>query len=248
MLGQSDDAGFRMQDAGLGLRISKNRNSSHAFALCSMPSAKRGRGVQTMFRRTLLLIGLAVVVSCATDLPSVKTLAHHEKTNPSISKEDQTYVIGPGDVLSVDVWKEEDLSKQVSVRLDGKISLPLVNDVQAAGLTLTELRDQLTEQYKDFVDVPQVSVTVLESRSKRIYLLGKVVKPGEYLMQKNMTVVQAVSLAGGLAEWADSSDVKLIRKIKGTEKTFRVDYDAIVSGEDLSQNVLLQPDDTIFVP
>ena len=201
-----------------------------------------------MFRKALLFIGLAALMACASDLPSVKTLAHHEQSNPPISKEDATYVIGPGDLLSVDVWKEEDLSKQVSVRLDGKISLPLVNDVQAAGLTLTELRDQLIEKYKDFVDVPQVSVTVLESRSKRIYLLGKVVKPGEYLMQKTMTVVQAISLAGGLAEWADSSDVKLIRKIDGVEQTFLVDYDAIVSGEDLSQNVLLQPDDTIFVP
>ena len=201
-----------------------------------------------MFRKALLFIGLAALMACASDLPSVKTLAHHEQSNPPISKEDATYVIGPGDVLSVDVWKEEDLSKQVSVRLDGKISLPLVNDVQAAGLTATELRTQLTEKYKDFVDVPQVAVTVLESRSKRIYLLGKVTKPGEYPMQKNMTVVQAISLAGGLAEWADSSDVKLIRKIDGVEQTFLVDYDAIVSGEDLGQNVLLQPDDTIFVP
>jgi polysaccharide export outer membrane protein len=201
-----------------------------------------------MLRKAILFIGLAVLVACASDLPSVKTLAKHQKSNPSTDTADAGYVIGPGDLLSIDVWKEAELSKQVSVRLDGKISLPLVNDVQAAGLTSTELRNQLTEQYKDFVDIPEVAVTVIESRSKRIYLLGKVARPGEYALQKNMTVVQAISLAGGLAEWADAEDIKLIRKIKGTEKTFRVDYDAIVSGEDLSQNVLLQPDDTIFVP
>ena len=201
-----------------------------------------------MFKKTILLIGLALVVSCASDIPSVKTLAKHQKSNPATSTSDDSYLIGPGDVLSIDVWKEPDLSKQISVRLDGHISLPLVNDVEAAGLTSTELREQLTEKYKDFVDVPEVSVTVIESRSKRIYVLGKIRKPGEYALQKNMTVVQAISLAGGLAEWADSSDIKLIRKIKGTEKTFRVDYDAIVSGEDLAQNVQLQPDDTIFVP
>ena len=189
-----------------------------------------------------------MLVACASDIPSVKTLAKHQGSNPATSTSDDSYLIGPGDVLSIDVWKEPDLSKQVSVRLDGHISLPLVNDVEAAGLTSTELREQLTEKYKDFVDVPEVSVTVIESRSKRIYLLGKVNAPGEYPLQKNMTVVQAISLAGGLAEWADSSDIKLIRKIKGTEKTFRVDYDAIVSGEDLAQNVQLQPDDTIFVP
>jgi polysaccharide export outer membrane protein len=189
-----------------------------------------------------------MVFSCASDLPSVNTLAEYEQSNPSAYIADAGYVIGPGDVLSINVWKEPDLSKQISVRLDGKISLPLVNDVQAAGLTSTELRNQLTEKYKDFVEFPEVAVTIVESRSKRIYLLGKVTKPGEYPLQKNMTVVQAISLAGGLAEWANSSGVKLIRRIKGTEKTFRVDYDAIVSGEDLSQNVLLQPDDTIFVP
>ena len=201
-----------------------------------------------MLKKLILLIGLAMLVACASDIPSVKTLAKHEQANPPTSESDDDYVIGPGDILSIDVWKEPDLSKQVSVRLDGNISLPLVNDIEAAGLTLVQLREQLAEKYKDFVDVPEVSVTVIESRSKRIYMLGKVARPGEYPLQKDMTIVQAISLAGGLAEWADASDIKLIRKIKGTEKTFRVDYDAIVSGEDLGQNVQLQPDDTIFVP
>ena len=201
-----------------------------------------------MFRKTVLLIGLAMLVACASDIPSVKTLAKYEQANPPKSESDEDYLIGPGDILSIDVWKEPELSKQVSVRLDGNISLPLVNDIDAAGLTSKELREQLTQKYKDFVDVPEVSVTLIESRSKRIYLLGKINRPGEYPLQKNMTIVHAISLAGGLAEWADASDIKLIRKIKGTEKTFRVDYDAIVSGEDLGQNIQLQPDDTIFVP
>ena len=201
-----------------------------------------------MLRKIVLLIGLAMLVACASDIPSVKTLAKHQESNAAVDKSDADYLIGPGDVLSIDVWKEPEMSKQVSVRLDGEVSLPLINDVEAAGFTCTELRKQLEEKYKDFVDVPEVSVTVIESRSKRIYMLGKVARPGEYPLQKDMTIVQAISLAGGLAEWADSSDVKLIRKIKGTEKTFRVDYDAIVSGEDLSQNVQLEPDDTIFVP
>jgi polysaccharide export outer membrane protein len=201
-----------------------------------------------MFRKTLLFVGLVLLAACASDLPSVNTLAEYEQANPVASKSEDDYLIGPGDVLSIDIWKEPELSKQVSVRLDGKISLPLVNDIDAAGLTSAELRNQLTEKYKDFVDFPEISVTVVQSNSKKIYILGKVTNPGEYPLQKYMTVVQAISLAGGLAQWADSSDVKLIRKIRGTERTFRVDYDAIVSGEDSSQNVLLQPDDTIFVP
>jgi polysaccharide export outer membrane protein len=201
-----------------------------------------------MFRKIVLLIGLVMLVACASDLPSVKTLAKHQESNPAVSTSDDSYLIGPGDVLAIDIWKEPELSKQVSVRLDGHISLPLVDDVEVAGLTCSELRDQLEEKYKDYVEVPVVSVTLMQSLSKKIYILGKVNRPGEYPLEKNMTIVQAISLAGGLADWADSSDIKLIRKIKETERTFRVDYDAIVSGEDLAQNVQLQPDDTIFVP
>ena len=111
-----------------------------------------------------------------------------------------------------------------------------------------QLRFYLETRYRDYVEPAEVFVTVIESRSKKIYLLGKVNTPGEYLLQKHMTVVQAISLAGGLAEWADQGDIKLIRKINGMAQTYRVDYDAIVSGEDPSQNVQLQPDDTIFVP
>jgi len=195
-----------------------------------------------------LLLGFVLLVSCAGDIPSVKTLAKSQQSNQPTETSQHSYIIGPGDIISIDVWKEPELSKQVTVRLDGKISLPLISDIEAAGLTLEDLRNQLTERYKDYVGIPEVSVTLVESRSKKIYLLGKVTRPGEYILQKNMTIVQAISLGGGLTEWADTSDIKLIRKIKGTEKTFKVDYDAIVSGKDLSQNIFLQPDDTIFVP
>jgi polysaccharide export outer membrane protein len=196
----------------------------------------------------MFLVGCLVLMSCGGNIPSVKTLAQVQQSKPGVAASGESYVIGPGDKLAIDLWKEPDLSKQVVVRLDGKISLPLIEDVAAGGLTSAELRTQLTEKYRQYVDSPVVSVTVLESHSKKIYLVGKVTKPGEYPLQKNMTLVQAISLAGGLGEWADGADIRLIRKIKGVEKTFRVDYDAIVSGKDLSQNVQLEPDDTIFVP
>jgi polysaccharide export outer membrane protein len=199
--------------------------------------------------RMLAVMALgALLAACSASIPSVSTLAKEQQsTQPAVSSED-SYVLGPGDLLAVDVWKEPELSKQTSVRLDGKISLPLVNEVDAGGLTCSQLRTQLTEKYQSFVTAAVVSVTVVEARSKKIYVSGKVAKPNEYPLQKNMTVAQAISLAGGLTEWADSSDLKLIRKIKGVQKTFRVDFAAIVSGKDLSQNVLLEPDDTIFVP
>ena len=195
-----------------------------------------------------LLMMLLVLSGCATSIPSVTALVKAQQAEQDSQTSADSYIIGPGDILAVDVWKEPELSKQVSVRLDGKISLPLVEEIQAAGLSTAELRNALAARYKSYVEVPVVSVVVVESRSKKIYLLGKVTKPGEYVLQKNMTVVQAISLAGGLAEWADTSDIKLIRKTRGVEKTFRVDYDAIVSGKDPRQNVQLEPDDTIFVP
>ena len=204
-----------------------------------------------MARKSHLLILMAICTlgaACAASIPSVSTLAKEQQPAQTAVASADSYVIGPGDLLAVDLWKEPELSKQASVRLDRKISLPLVNEVDAAGLTCGELRNQLTEKYQNFVAAPVGSVTVVESRSKSIYVSGKVTRPNEYPLQKNMTVAQAISLAGGLTEWAGSSDIKLIRKMKGVQKTFRVNYDAIVPGEDLSQNVLLEPNDTIFVP
>ena len=201
-----------------------------------------------MLRNVIIILGLVLLVACAIDLPSVSTLAEYEQANPVASKTDNDYLIGRGDVLSINIWKEPELSKQVTVRLDGNISMPLVGDLQAAGFTCTQLRDQLTEKFEGYVEVAEVSVTVTQSLSKKIYILGKINSPGEYPLQKNMTILQAISIGRGLDQWADTSNIRLIRNINGVEKTFKVDYDAIVSGDDLSQNVTLQPDDTIFVP
>ena len=215
------------------------------------PIIKGIRNIAMLYRiiiTSVLIVGFVLLVSCASKIPSVATLAKQPDTEQADPTSIDSYTIGPGDVLSVDVWKEPDLSKQVVVRLDGSISLPLVNDVKVADHTVPEVQKQLIEKYQDYLTAPEVSVTLLASHSKKVYVLGKINSPGEYPLQKNMTIVQAISLAGGLGPWADTSDIRLIRKIKGVEKTYRVDYDAIVSGEDLSQNVLLKPDDTIFVP
>jgi len=190
-----------------------------------------------------------LLVSCATsDIPSIKTLGKYYEDKTTAQQSTESYTIGSGDVLAIDVWREEALSKQVTVRLDGKISLPLIEDIQTAGLTCEELKDVIEEKYKDFVEVPEVSVTLLKSGSGKIYMLGKVGSPGEHPLEKKMTVLQAISRAGGLGPWADTSDIRLIRKIDGVERHFRIDYNAILSGKDVSQNVVLEPGDTIFVP
>jgi polysaccharide export outer membrane protein len=161
---------------------------------------------------------------------------------------DDTYIIGPSDVLEIQVWKEPDFSRVVPVRADGMITLPLLNDVRAAGFTPLQLKKDLEEKIKDFVEVPEISVIVKESLSRRIYIIGKVAKQGEYLLSKDMTVLQALSVAGGLAEWADSDDIVIIRRAGGEEKKLLFDYGKVISGRKLEQNIYLQPNDTIIVP
>jgi polysaccharide export outer membrane protein len=189
---------------------------------------------------SLLLLGSCTLATVppVTDLPQT-AVAYPEK---------ESYIIGPSDVLEVNVWREPDLSRQVQVRMDGKITLPMLDDVQAENLTLTELQKKIEEEYARFVTEPEVTVILAQSNSRRVYMMGKVNAPGEYLLGKDMTVLQAISVAGGLTKWADTDNVRLIRKVNGKEQTFRIDYAAIISGRDLSHNVLLQPEDTIFVP
>ena len=204
-----------------------------------------------MIKKTIsvTMIGLlCLITSCASNIPSVKTLSECYQGEAKEQQSTELYVIGSGDILAVDLWREETLSKQVSVRLDGNISLPLIEDVKAAGLTCEELENLLKEKYKDFVERPEVSVTLIQSGSGKVYILGKVSGPGEYPLEKQMTLLQAIARAGGLGVWADTSDIRLVRKIGGVERQFKIDYKAIISGEDMSQNIMLEPGDTIFVP
>jgi polysaccharide export outer membrane protein len=195
-----------------------------------------------------LLVCLILLISCAKNIHSVRTLVEYEESIKIASDTERTYVIRPGDILAINVWKEPELSKDVAVRLDGKVSLPLINDINATGLTCMQFQNHLKKRYADYVEATEVSVTLLQPRSSKIYILGKINQPGEYSLEKKMSFLQAISRAGGPGKWADTSNVRLIRNIHGTDKTFRVDYDAIVSGQDLSQNISLRPNDTIYLP
>lgn len=192
----------------------------------------------------LPILVLSFLISCAPNLPSVNSLPES-----SIAfTEKESYIIGPSDILDINVWKEPDLTRQVVVRMDGQITLPMIHDMQAENLTLLALQNAIQEKLKEFVEVPEVTVSLVASNSRKVYILGKINGPGEYPLTKEMTFLQAISVAGGLAKWAKQSDIRLIRKIEGVEKTFRIDYDSIVTGEDIKQNIRLLPDDTIFVP
>jgi polysaccharide export outer membrane protein len=177
-----------------------------------------------------------------------------DKTNASVTEtkkeivSDPSYIIGPMDVLEVQVWKEPDFSRQVLVRPDGKITLPLVGDIPASGMNTMGLKALLSEKLEDFVSNPEVTVIVLESHSKNFYIIGKINQPGTYPMNPDMTVLQAISIAGGLAEWADKDSIRIIRRSGGKEEILPFDYDKVISGKKLEQNILLKPNDTIIVP
>ena len=159
------------------------------------------------------------------------------------------YLIGHGDVLQILTWKEPELSlDQVMVRLDGKITFPLVDDVQAAGLSTMALKKELEERLSGFVESPIVTVILLKAVSRRYYVLGEVMRIGEYPMEKHMTVMQAFAVAGGFTEWASKNEILLIRQVKGKEKIFRIKYKDIIKGKHLEDNIPIQADDIIVVP
>jgi polysaccharide export outer membrane protein len=158
------------------------------------------------------------------------------------------YVIGADDQLSVVFWREKDLSGDVVVRPDGKITLPLLNDVHAAGLTPDALRDMLTEAAAKFVEEPNVSVAVKQINSRKVFITGQVAKPSPYPLNGPMTVVQLISLAGGLLEYADEENVRVLRTENGTSVSFRVNYDELKKGKNLKQNIELKPGDQVLVP
>jgi polysaccharide biosynthesis/export protein len=157
------------------------------------------------------------------------------------------YVIGPDDTLHIAVWKEADLSATLPVRPDGKISLPLLNDVQAAGLTPQQLADSVTEKLKKYIADPRVTVVITGINSKRIYLVGEVLHTGATPLMPNMTVLQALSSAG-LNQFAKTKGIYILRTENGKQQKLAVNYHKLIKGEEIDHNYQLQPGDTIVVP
>lgn len=156
-----------------------------------------------------------------------------------------TYVIGPGDLLDIDVWQNTELTfRGLPVRPDGKISLPLLNDVQAAGLTAMQLADSITEKLKSYVKNPQVTVVVTQVNSQRYYVLGEVMHPGVFPLLPGLTALQAVSSAGGFTQFANEKKIYILR---GADK-LPFNYKMVVQGKDLDENIKLKPGDTIVIP
>lgn len=199
----------------------------------------------TKYTATLVLFAALFLVS-----PNLTGHATAADTAPTgVAATAGSYAIGPGDTLEIITWKEPDFSRnEILVRIDGKITFPLLDDLQAAGLTTIQLKEQIQKGLKAFVDAPEVTVTVRNPGSQKFYILGEVAKTGEYPLIKNLTVLQAFALAGGFTEWASKKEIILFRKENGQGKTILINYKDIVNDRDFSQNVALKADDTIIVP
>jgi len=172
----------------------------------------------------------------------------HKPPLVEVAADSDQYVIGPEDILTVHVWKEETLSRTVPVRMDGKISLPLIDEVQAAGLTPLQLKAILVKKLKNFIENPVVSVIVSEANSFKVYVSGEVKTPGVYRLRSETTILQIIPMAGGFTEWADQKKILIIRKEGGKEKRTTVNYKKALKGEEPTSELILKPGDTIVVP
>jgi polysaccharide export outer membrane protein len=169
--------------------------------------------------------------------------------NASQSALHDDYVIGPEDVLSINVWKEPEISRSVPVRLDGAISLPLVGEVQAGGRTPLQLEKEIAKKLQNYISEPEVAVMVQEMKSKRFNVLGQVNKPGSYLLTNSMTVLDAIALAGGFKDFAKQKAIYVLRRNNdGTDQRLPFNYKDVVKGKNTEQNVKLEPRDSVVVP
>jgi polysaccharide export outer membrane protein len=158
------------------------------------------------------------------------------------------YVIGPEDVLTIMFWKDKDMSGDVIVRPDGKISTPLLNDIQAAGLTPEELRVRINQEASNYLEDPNATVVVKQINSRKVFIAGEVEKPGPYSLTGPMTVLQLIANAGGFKEYARRDSIVIIRNEPGRQVQLPFDYNQVVRGKKLQQNIELKPGDTVVVP
>ena len=182
-------------------------------------------------------IAFAQAPAAAGSMPS-----HSAAVNPS------TYRVGPEDVLEITVWREDALRREALVRPDGGISYPLIGELQAASKTVNELREEITKRLEKFIPDAAVSVTVLRTASQRIYVLGKVTRSGEFPVGRSVDVLQALSMAGGLTQFADVNGIRIMRREGDRQTVLPFEYGRVVRGEKLEQNVLLRAGDVVVVP
>jgi polysaccharide export outer membrane protein len=198
---------------------------------------------------TLTLLLVLAGASIAQEQSKQFTIASASlKSGVASQVNNRSYVIGPEDVLAINVWKEPEISRTLPVRPDGKISLPLVGDITATGMTPEQLQAILESKLRSFIASPEVTVIVQEIKSEKVNIVGQVYKPGSYLIAKPTTVLDVIAMAGGFRDFAKSKKVYVLRIENGRAKRYPFNYKDVIKGRKLAQNILLQPRDTIVVP
>lgn len=180
---------------------------------------------------------------------SVGTSAAHPGSGFGTKAHDDSYVIGNDDHLSIDVWKEQELSKSVPVRSDGKISLPLVGEIQATGRTPLQLEMDISNRLRSFITAPEVTVIVEQINSKKYNMVGYITRPGSFPLTLSTTIMDAIAAAGGLRDFAKEKNIYILRRNPdGTQTRINFNYKDFIKGRNVAQNIKVQPDDTIIVP
>ncbi len=188
---------------------------------------------------------LKVVLDSEKTLSPVTPVKKAEKVE---KLEQGGFLLGPEDILEISVWKDETLTKQVVVRPDGKISFPLIGEIQAAGRTVEDLRKEIIEKLSEFISDPVVTVMVIGINSYKIYVIGKVNKPGAYTVGRTVNVMQALSMAGGFSPFADLGNISILREQNGKQIRIKFNYKEVAKGKHLEENILLKRGDVIVVP
>jgi polysaccharide biosynthesis/export protein len=202
-------------------------------------------------KKVFMAILTALVFCITITVPSMGNAQGDRAADPAgkvqgaIAADSDQYIIGPEDVLLIYVWREEAFTRTLPVRTDGKISLPLLDDIQAAGLTPLQLKNALTEKLKGFVENPTVAVTVMEANSFKVYVSGEVNKPGVHSLRSELTLVKLIIMSGGFTEWANQKKILIITKEGGVEKRITANYKKIIEGEET--DIVIKRGDTIIV-
>jgi polysaccharide biosynthesis/export protein len=202
-----------------------------------------------MERLAVLLVFVPVVCAAVSNPVWAQTASSSHEADASAAKpHDDSFVIGNDDVLAINVWKEPDISRSIPVRSDGKISLPLVGEVQAAGLTPLKLEKDIASKLKNFISEPEVTVMVQQVNSQKFNILGQVARPGSYVIANSPTVLDAIALAGGFRDFAKQKSIYVLRPGGSGDSRIPFNYKDVSQGKNMSQNIKLQPGDTIIVP
>jgi polysaccharide biosynthesis/export protein len=208
---------------------------------------------RTSIALTTLLTNVTLVGSLLGQNYKSNTLTSGDSNSStasnSLKAHDDSFQMGPDDVLAINVWKEPEISRSVPVRSDGKVSLPLVGEVQASGQTPKQLEAEISKKLASYISEPEVTVIVQQIKSQRFNILGQVTRPGTYPLSNPTTVLDAIALAGGFRDFAKQKSIYVLRQsADGTSSRLPFNYKDVIKGKDLQQNVRLEPRDTVYVP